>query len=145
MQIRDIMSRDVEIASPDMSIVEAAAKMRDRDTGFLPVGDNDRLVGTITDRDITVRVTAAGKDPNGAKVRDAMSEHAAWCFDDQDTKEAAKLMGDKQIHRLPVVNRDKRLVGIISIGDLARAHEDEETLGESIEEISEHTGKPRRM
>ncbi len=118
-QVKDVMSTDVRLANPGMSLKEAAALMRDGDFGVLPVGDNDRLVGVITDRDITVRAVAAGKDPSSATVREAMSEKVRWVYDDASTQEAARIMGEYQIRRLPVINRDKRLVGMISIGDFA--------------------------
>ncbi len=120
MQIRDAMSTDVQIIDPDMSVSEAAMKMRDLDVGFLPVGENDRLVGMLTDRDIAVRAVAEGKDPKSCRVRDAMTPDVIYCFEDQDTAEAADLMAEHQIHRLPILNRDKRLVGVLATADLAR-------------------------
>lgn len=120
MQIKEVMSRDVQIVDPDLAVNEAACKMRDLDTGFLPVGENDRLVGMITDRDIAVRAVAEGKDPKTCRVRDAMTRDVVYCFEDQDTEDAARLMSDRQIHRLPILNRQKRLVGVLSTGDLAR-------------------------
>ena len=119
MQVKDVMSKDVKLADPGMSLKEAAALMRDGDFGVLPVGENDRLVGVITDRDITVRAVAAGKDPNSATVREAMSEGVRWIYEDADDQEAARLMSQHQIRRLPVINRDKRLVGMVAIGDFA--------------------------
>lgn len=136
MQVRDVMTRDVELVSPDTPIKDAAMKMRDVDTGFLPVGENDRLVGTITDRDIAIRAVAEGKDPSATTVRDAMSEHLVYCYDDQPTEECAALMGERQIRRLPILNRDKRLVGVVSLGDLAKAGE-EDVVGHAVEEISQ--------
>jgi CBS domain-containing protein len=125
MQVRECMTTDVKLIDPGMTIREAAGLMRQQDTGFLPVGENDRLVGTLTDRDITLRAVGEGKDPNTCTVRDAMSSHIVYCFDDQDTSEAANLMAEKQIRRLAVLNHDKRLVGVVSLGDLAgRAHDE---------------------
>jgi CBS domain-containing protein len=142
MQVRDCMTCDVVIANPDMSLREAAGLMRDQDTGFLPVGENDRLVGSLTDRDIAIRAVCEGKDPNTATVRDAMSEHIVYCFDDQDTREAADLMADRQIRRLAVLNHDKRLVGVLSLGDIAdRAHD--EAAERTLEKVS-HRDTPRR-
>jgi CBS domain-containing protein len=120
MQIKDVMSRDVEIVAPDTPVRDAACRMRDLDTGFLPVGENDRLVGMITDRDIAVRAVAEGKDIKSTCVRDAMTDDVIYCFEDQETDDAAKLMSDRQIRRLPILNRQKRLVGVVSVGDLAR-------------------------
>lgn len=136
MQLRDIMTRDVELVSPDTPLQEAARRMRDIDTGFLPIGADDRLVGTVTDRDITIRCTAEGADPKQAKVRDAMSEELIYCFDDQDVREAAALMAQKQIRRLPVLNRDKRLVGVVSLGDVATGSDDRQATAQAAEGVS---------
>ncbi|ACJ00812.1 MULTISPECIES: CBS domain-containing protein [Rhodospirillales] len=129
MQIRDIMTKDVELVNPGTTLKEAARKMRDADTGFLPVGENDRLVGTVTDRDITVRCVAEGADPNSAAVRDAMTDELVFVFDDQDSSEAAQLMSERSVRRLPVLNRDKRLVGVVSLGDVAARGRDEDVVG----------------
>lgn len=145
MQVRECMTTNVTIINPDMTLREAAGFMRDEDTGFLPVGENDRLVGSLTDRDITVRAVYEGKDPNSAKVRDAMSEHIVYCFDDQDTNEAARLMREKQIRRLAVLNHDKRLVGVLSLGDLAERAHDEDAAEQALEGISHPSGKPRNV
>jgi CBS domain-containing protein len=113
------MSADVHLANPDMSLCDAAAMMASHDIGVLPVGENDRLVGVITDRDIAVRAVAGGKDPRSTTVRDVMSNNVRWVYDDASTKEAAQIMSKNQIRRLPVINHEKRLVGIVSIGDFA--------------------------
>ena len=139
MKVCDAMSRDVQIASPKQSIRDAARIMAKIDAGALPVGENDRLVGVITDRDITIRAVAEGKAPT-TKIRDVMSQEVLYCFEDQDLEEVAQNMGEMKIRRLPVVNRDKRLVGIISLGDLARK-EDAGTTGHAISEISEPGGE----
>ncbi|HYG89625.1 MAG TPA: CBS domain-containing protein [Azospirillum sp.] len=143
MKIREIMTNQVETVSPDTSLKEAARMMRDADIGFLPVGENNRLVGTLTDRDIAIRAVADGKDPNNAKVRDAMTSGTEYVFDDQDTSEAAQLMSDKQVRRLPVLNRDKRLVGVVAIGDLATKTRDDDVVGQTVENVSQPgKGKP---
>lgn len=142
MQVRECMTTDVKIINPEMTLREAAGLMLQQDTGFLPVGENDRLVGSLTDRDITVRAVCAGKDPNSAKVREAMSEHIVYCFDDQDTDEAASLMSDNQIRRLAVLNHDKRLVGVISLGDIAERCPDKEVAERALEGVSQHGGQP---
>jgi CBS domain-containing protein len=144
MKIRDIMTSDVEIVSPDTPLRDAAQRMRDTDTGFLPVGENDQLVGTLTDRDITIRAVAEGQDPNSSKVRDAMSENLVYCFDDQDSSEAAELMAEKQLRRLPILSRDKRLVGVVSLGDLATRTGDDDVVGQTVEDISEPGGSKSR-
>jgi CBS domain-containing protein len=112
------MTRAVRIADPNQTLQEAASVMADADAGVLPVGDNDRLVGMLTDRDIAVRGVAAGRGPD-AKVRDVMSAEVMYCYDDEQIEDVLENMGELQVRRLPVVNRDKRLVGIISLGDLA--------------------------
>jgi CBS domain-containing protein len=120
MQVSQAMTREVRIATPGQSIREAAKLMGELDAGSLPVGDNDRLVGMITDRDIAIRAVAAGKDPN-TPVREVMSAEVKYCFEDEELDHVAKNMADIQVRRLPVVNREKRLVGIISLGDLAQS------------------------
>jgi len=118
MKIKEVMSKDVHVARPDETLREAAATMKKIDAGVLPVGDQDRLVGMLTDRDIAVRGVAEGKGPD-AKVRDVMSQEVRYCFDDEDVAHVAENMAELQVRRLPVVNRDKRLIGIVSLGDLA--------------------------
>jgi len=109
MEVRSIMTRHVEVVSSRASLKEAASKMRDLDVGLLPVCDGDRLQGILTDRDITVRATADGRDPNGTKVGDVMSTDIAYCMEDQGVDEAAGLMEARQIRRLPILNAEKRL------------------------------------
>jgi CBS domain-containing protein len=118
MKVRESMTQDVLVAHPDQSVAEVARLMVERDIGALPVGENDRLVGMLTDRDIAVRVVAEGKGPE-TKVSEAMSREVLYCYDDDDLNTVAGNMADLQVRRLPVVNRDKRLVGIVSIGDVA--------------------------
>ncbi len=117
MLVKEAMSRDVKTVGPEAQIQEAARIMLDMDVGALPVDENDKLVGMITDRDIAVRGVAAGKGPS-ARVRDVMSGEIRYCFEDEDTAHVARNMGDQQIRRLPVVDRNKRLVGIIALADL---------------------------
>ena len=136
MKIRDIMTSDVEIVSPDTPLRDAAQRMRDTDTGFLPVGENDQLVGTLTDRDITIRAVAEGHDPKVARVREAMGGDLVYCFEDQDSSEAAELMTQNDIRRLPVLNSDKRLVGVVSLGDLAAKTGDDDVVGQTVQDIS---------
>jgi CBS domain-containing protein len=139
MKISECMTRDVEIASPDMSLRDAARLMARCDAGVLPVGENDRLVGMLTDRDIAIRGVADGKGPD-ARVRDAMSMDVRWCFEDDDADEALQMMGDEQIRRLPVLSHDKRLVGIVSIGDLSAGSQPQET-GRTLGQISRQGGQ----
>ncbi len=118
MRVGECMTRDVKMVNPDQSLREAAVTMAAIDAGALPVADGDRLVGMITDRDIAVRGVAEGKGPD-ARVRDVMSSEVKYCFDDEKIEDVLENMGDLQLRRLPVLNRDKRLVGIIALGDLA--------------------------
>ncbi|GIK98295.1 MAG: inosine-5-monophosphate dehydrogenase [Alphaproteobacteria bacterium] len=124
MKVSEAMTRDVQIASPDERIQDVAKRMAENDIGFMPVGDHDRLVGMITDRDIVVRCVAAGKDGD-ARVRDAMTQDVKYCYEDEDMDHVVSNMGDIQVRRLPVVSRDKRLVGVVSLADAALAHDPE--------------------
>ena len=137
-KVRDAMSKDVRIAMPDESIRNAALLMEEIDAGVLPVGENDKLIGVITDRDIAVRAVAQGKGPT-THVREVMSQEVLYCFDDQDLPAVAKNMAEQQVRRLPVVNREKRLVGIISVTDIAH-HENARTAGEAVSRISQPGG-----
>jgi CBS domain-containing protein len=127
MKISDIMTRNVRVVAPDRTIQEAARLMDEMNVGSLPVCDGRRLRGMVTDRDITVRATAAGLPPDTTRVRDVMSDHVWWCFDDDDVDHIVQLMSDHQIRRLPVVDRDKHLVGIVALGDLATDQQDQAT------------------
>jgi CBS domain-containing protein len=119
MYVREVMTPDVVVASPDDTLQRAAEMMIDIDAGVLPVGQNDRLVGMLTDRDNTTRAVAAGKEPTECKVREVMSPEIRYVYDDESVEDAARNMTEQQVRRLPVLNRDKRLVGIVSLGDLA--------------------------
>jgi uncharacterized protein (DUF2267 family)/CBS domain-containing protein len=122
MKVADVMTRDAHIASPDDSLRDVAKRMVAEDIGFLPVGENDRLVGTITDRDIVARAVAQGKDGQW-RVRDAMTPDVKYCFENDDVEDAIQNMGDIQVRRLPVVDRNKRLVGVVSLADAAMKHD----------------------
>ena len=139
MKVSEAMTRDVRVAAPDDSIREAAQLMVQLDAGVLPVAEGDRLIGMITDRDITVRAVAAGRGPE-TLVRDVMSAEVKYAFDDQPVEEIARNMADIQVRRLPVVNRDKRLVGILSLGDLAGHTLAAEKAGEALRGISRPGG-----
>ena len=123
MRVADVMTRSVFIVNPDETIQEAATAMAGIDAGILPVAKDDRLVGMITDRDIAIRGVGEGKGP-GTKVHDVMTKDIKYFFDDQDIEEVIENMGDIQVRRLPVVSRDKRLVGILSLGDVASTASD---------------------
>ena len=140
MKIRETMTRDVHIARPDQPIREAARMMAEIDAGVLPVGENDRLVGMITDRDIAVRAVAEGKGPE-TPVSAVMSSDVCYCFDDQELDEVAANMADVKVRRLPVVNRDKRLVGIVSLADIALADDPHEAASAALCGVSEPGGQ----
>jgi CBS domain-containing protein len=135
-QLKDIMSADVQVISPDATIREAAQKMREGDFGMMPVAENDRMIGAISDRDIALRAVAEGKGPD-TKVRDVMSQGIAWAYDDDSVDHAAEIMSEHQVRRLPVVNRQKRLVGIVALGDFAVESSDLEPAAEALVEISQ--------
>lgn len=119
MKVSEVMTREVEVISPDASLREAARKMDDLNVGVLPVCDGQRLVGILTDRDITVRATAIGESPDVTRVDEVMTDEVWWCYDSDDVEDVAHRMGEKQIRRMPVVDQNKMLVGIVALGDLA--------------------------
>ena len=121
MKIADVMTKDVHLVRPDQTLRDAAMMMFDDDIGAVPVTDHDRLVGMVTDRDIAIRAVAQGKGPD-TKVREIMTEQVKYCFEDEDLDHVSKNMADIQMRRLPVMNRQKRLVGIVSLGDLATSN-----------------------
>jgi len=139
MKVGEAMTRDVRIVSPEQTIREAAQEMARIDAGVLPVGENDRLVGMITDRDIAVRAVAEGKSPD-VKVRDVMSGQVLYCYENDDLDDVAKNMGEMKVRRMPVLDRDKRLVGILSLGDVALNDKPKST-AQALAHISEHGGK----
>lgn len=139
MRVAECMTRDVRVAGPEDTIQEAAKAMAAIDAGILPVSDGDRLVGMITDRDIAVRGVGNGKACD-AKVREVMSAEVKYCFDDEDADDVLRNMGDLQVRRLPVLNRDKRLVGILSLSDCA-AGDDAPRAGEALQQIARPGGQ----
>ena len=138
MKISECMTRDVRVASPDNTMQSAAQAMADIDAGFLPVADNDRLIGIVTDRDIAVRGVAAGRPPE-TNIREVMSAEVAYCYDDEDVDDVLDNMSDIQVRRLPVVDRDKRLVGIVSISDLADSGDAGQALGQIARPSDQHS------
>jgi CBS domain-containing protein len=142
MRVSEAMTRQVRVATPGQSIREVAKMMAEIDAGSMPVGENDRLIGMITDRDIAIRAVAQGKGPD-TPVREVMSKDIKYCYDDEDLEHVAKNMGDIQVRRLPVVNREKRLVGIVSFGDIAQ-NEDHSTTGEAAAGVSQPGGQHRQ-
>jgi CBS domain-containing protein len=137
MTIRDILTKDPEVIHPNATICEAARIMKERDIGMLPVCDGDRLVGSLTDRDLTIRGIAQGHDPFSTKVREVMTEKVCYCFETDSLEDAACIMEKEQIRRLPVLNDQKRLVGIVSVGDLAVRYGDERLVEEVMECVCE--------
>lgn len=136
MQVKEIMTRDVETVRCDTLLSDAAEKMRGHDIGMLPVCDGDTLLGVITDRDITVRATAGKLHPEMVRCQDVMTANAVFCFEDQEVADAGTIMQDHKIRRLPVVNRQRRLVGVISLGDIALGTGDTKLVGVSLQEVS---------
>ena len=119
MKVSEVMTPDVRLTDPDQTIRDAASEMADADVGSLPVGENDRLIGMITDRDIALRAVAEGRDPQ-TKVREVMTQKIQYCFADDDVEDVAQTMENLGVRRLPVLNRDKRLVGIVTWNKVAR-------------------------
>jgi CBS domain-containing protein len=135
MRIREIMTEKVDYADPGASIVDLASRMRDEGVGAVPIAEDDKLVGMVTDRDIVVRGVAGGENIEARTARDVMTDEMLWCNDEQPIEEVLHNMGEQQVRRLAVVNSDKRLVGVISLGDLAR-HVDAANAGEALQKIS---------
>jgi len=142
MQVAEIMTPDCQLIDPNASVREAAKKMRDANVGALPVGENDRLIGMVTDRDIAMRAVAEDRRPGTTSVRDVMSKKVFYIFDDSELEEAARCMADHQVRRLPVLNHDKRMVGIVSLADLAHTGEEAEKI--ALEGVSEPSMASRR-
>jgi CBS domain-containing protein len=142
-RVADVMEREVKLANPDDNVQQAARMMREADVGILPVGEGDRLVGMVSDRDIAVRVAAEGRDPARTKVRDVMSPDVRYVYEDEDLEHVAENMAEQQVRRLPVMNRDKRLIGIVSLGDIAtgqRSHLAGKALRGVAQKGGQHTG-----
>ena len=139
MKVSEAMTADVRVANPEETIQQAARTMASLDAGVLPVGEKDHLIGIITDRDIAIRGVAQGKGPT-AKVREVMTEEVKYCFDDQDIEEVTRNMADIQVRPLPVLNRSKRLVGILSLGDIA-INRDGKVAGDALRGISRPGGE----
>lgn len=140
MKVSDIMCRDVTTIKLGTTLREAAQLMKQHDIGSLPVTDDDRIKGMLTDRDIVVRALADGKNPEEVRAADAMTQKIQYIFEDEDIAQAAERMKSQQIRRLVVLNRDKRLVGFVSLGDLARDADDERMTGDVTRRVSEPSG-----
>lgn len=138
MFAKDLMSKKPEFLPPTATLKQAADQMRTHDYGFIPVGENDRLIGAVTDRDIAIRAIAAGKDLNKTTLRDVMTKEIQFCFDTDKLDKVVLKMEKLQIRRLVVLNKDKRMVGIISLGDIATKGKDAKLCAELAEAVSEH-------
>jgi len=135
MKIREIMTSNVECLAPEATLKEIAQEMKALDVGFIPVCENDRLVGTVTDRDIVVRAVAEGKDANTSKARDIMTHEIVYAFEDDDVKTVAGKMREKDVRRILILDKTKRLVGVVSIGDVAKV--EEKVSGKTLRDITE--------
>ena len=136
MLVKEVMTPKAEWIDPETTLLEAAKRMRDKDIGSLLVGEHDKIIGMVTDRDIACRGIARNLDPANTPVREVMSERIFWCFDDQEIENAAHLMEKKKVRRLAVMNREKRMVGFLSVDDLAhRAHA---LSGEVLDQVTAH-------
>ncbi len=143
MKLRDIMTKNVDVISPETTLEQAARRMKELNVGVIPIVDGDRLKGILTDRDITVRAVALGRDPRNTLAQETMTPEVVSVFDDQSVEDAAQVMSDFQIRRLPVVDHNNHLVGIVSLGDLAVDTDKSKLSGKTLEDISEPS-KPDR-
>jgi CBS domain-containing protein len=140
-RVADVMTREMRVVSPEETVQQAARLMREEDTGVLPVGEQDRLVGMVTDRDIAVRVAAEGRNPAQTRVREVMTPEVRYVFEDEDLHRAAETMTEQQVRRLPVLNRDKRLVGVVSMGDLATEGQTPRLAGRALAGVAQEGGR----
>jgi CBS domain-containing protein len=136
MLVKECMTTNVQMGTPNMTLFEVAKKMRDGNFGMLPIADNEKLVGMITDRDITIRAIAEGKDAKQTNAQEIMTAQVLYCYDDQTLEDVSNNLGENQIRRLPVLNRQKRLVGILSLGDLATSDANDKKVEEALTLIS---------
>ena len=134
-KLKDVMSKNVQVISPGATIMEAAQQMKKGNFGMMPVGEDDRMIGAISDRDIAIRGVADGK-ASTTTVREIMTEGIFWASEDASVEDAAQLMSKHQIRRLPIVNAEKRLVGIVALGDFAVTKEDFKAAGDALAAIS---------
>ncbi len=139
MQVSEAMHNGVEWVAPDVPIAQLARTMKEKDIGAIPVGENDRLIGMVTDRDIAIRAFANGRDPTSLTARDVMSAGIVYCRTDEAVEDAVRIMEMKKIRRLPVINNDKRMVGMLSIGDISHASS-QDIAGELMHSVAAHHG-----
>jgi CBS domain-containing protein len=139
MQVKEVMTRNPETASPGVPIREVAEKMQSLNVGIIPICEGPRIVGVVTDRDVTIRATAHGRDTNTTPIREIMSSDLVCCYEDDDLEKCTRLMEERRIRRIPVLDRQEQLVGIVALVDLAVRGEAKETAGEVLTEVSEPT------
>lgn len=137
MLAKEVMSKKPEFLPPTATLKQAANQMRTHDYGFIPVGEDDRLIGTVTDRDIAIRAVSEGRDPNKTTLRDIMSDNVYYCFEEDALEKVATKMEELQIRRMIVLNKNKRMTGIISLGDIARKSKNIKLCGEVTEAVSQ--------
>ncbi|UEM22184.1 CBS domain-containing protein [Skermanella mucosa] len=143
MQIREIMTRDVEVVAPGDTIQRAAKLMDELNVGVLPVCEGPKLVGMVTDRDITVRATSVGKAPGECKVAEVMTDEPRYCYEDDVVSDVSRLMGDMQIRRVPVLDGSDHLIGIVSLGDIATNSDRPQTVADTLGQVSEPSAPDR--
>jgi CBS domain-containing protein len=143
MRVKRAMHEGVQWVEPMTSVKEIARLMRKHDIGAIPIGENDRLIGMVTDRDIVCRCVAEGSDPTNATARQVMSKGIVFCRDEEELDDAARIMEQKKIRRLPVINKDKRMIGMLSLGDVSQAGSRELT-GEVMKSVSAHHGSTKK-
>lgn len=143
MKIKELMTTRVEVARPDSTLRQVAEQMKSLDVGMMPVCDGDRVLGALTDRDMVIRAVAAGKDPATTRAADVMTPDVTYCYEDDDVKDAAKKMQNEQIRRLIVLDKNKRLVGIVALGDLAVDMGNDKEVSQTLEKISEPSAPDR--
>ena len=135
-QLQDIMTREVEVLSPNETVAKAAAQMARLDVGAIPICDGNRLIGMLTDRDLVVRVMAPGCEPKMTPISQVMTDASYYCYEDEDSTQALRVMSERQIRRLPILSRSQQLVGIVSLGDLAKKGDDAATSGTALRHVS---------
>ncbi|EWY39404.1 hypothetical protein N825_06840 [Skermanella stibiiresistens SB22] len=143
MLIREIMTRDVEVVAPSDTIQRAAKLMDDLNVGVLPVCEGPKLVGLVTDRDITVRATSVGKSPSECKVAEVMTDDPRFCYEDDVVSDVSRLMGDMQIRRVPVLDNQDKLIGIVSLGDIATDTDRAQSIADTLGQVSEPSAPDR--
>jgi len=136
MKVSDVMTKNIKVIPHNATVRDAAKLMKDIDTGFVPVIDSENVIGVITDRDIVLRSAAEGHNPNETKVEEVMTREFFFLYEDEDVTEAAKVMSEQQVRRLPVVNRQEELVGVVSLGDLSVDVNNDKMSGKTLEDIS---------